>query len=332
MKEFSIDHQDSLTEFVGIQFKTDADRTVHMHMKKHCEGLKAKFPDLNYDKNYSTPLEPNSRFEQRVDQATTEEVTLYRSMIGKVLYIALMCRLDVAYPVSILSQYMLNPGKQHMDAIKRVIVYLANTSDYELEYTPSACDTPKPLTLMGLVDASYGGHSESCKSHSGMVMVCQSGIIHWRSMSQKTVTTSSSHAESKAAFSMAKEMVSLKGLFNEIHEQCSTSMNQMKFNHRANIVLVDNKATVDLMLEPKNQEKSRHWLVAYRWGNELQRQGMLRYKHVAGELNVSDLLTKPVTLATFKTIHNIINDQSWAQIILDHELDQFGYESMKIMS
>ena len=58
---------------------------------------------------------------------------------------------------------------------------------------------------------------------------------------------------------MAKEIMALKGMVAELHPP--NSIHSM--SDKASIVCVDNKATVDLLLEPKNQEKSRHWLIAY---------------------------------------------------------------------
>ena len=192
-----------------------------------------------------------------------------------------------------------------------------------MEYIPGPKLLPEPLALMGFVDASYGGHGESCKSHTGMVMTTQSGIIHWRSSSQKTLTTSSSHAEAKAAFSMAKEMMSIKGLLAEMHPTSEAS-SKYKFCGRANVILVDNKATVDLLLEPKSQEKSRHWLLAYKWVNELQRMGLLRFRHVHGENNVSDLLTKPVTTQVYNHVMDMMDKNDWRSTIQYHEYEELG--------
>ena len=96
---------------------------------------------------------------------------------------------------------------------------------------------------------------------------------------------------------MAKELMALKGMVSELHPPKSIH----SMSDTASVVCVDNKATVDLMLEPKNQEKSRHWLIAYKWVLELQKFGILRYKHIYGNLNVSDLLTKPVSTKVFDT-------------------------------
>ena len=41
------------------------------------------------------------------------------------MYLALT-RQDLAYELSVVSQYMHNPGEQHMKAVKRILRYLKN--------------------------------------------------------------------------------------------------------------------------------------------------------------------------------------------------------------
>ena len=69
--------------------------------------------------------------------------------------------------------------------------------------------------------------------------------------------------------------------------------------------------------------KSRHWLIAYTWVSELQKHGILRYKHIYGKLNASDMLAKPVTGKVFDNINDIINKGYWEEIIAEHEKSVF---------
>ena len=57
----------------------------------------------------------------------------------------------------------------------------------------------------------------------------------------------------------------------------------------ANMVLVDNEATVKLLREPRNTERSRHWLIAMSWVRMYQELGHLRVVWVAGSANAADL-------------------------------------------
>ena len=43
---------------------------------------------------------------------------LYRKAIGLLNYCAVVTRPDIAFPVSLLAQFMENPGKIHWEAIK----------------------------------------------------------------------------------------------------------------------------------------------------------------------------------------------------------------------
>ena len=254
----------------------------------------------------NTPLPPNIHFEPNAHQADDEDVSLFRSMIGKVLYISIMVRMDIAYAVSVLSQYILNPGEQHFKAMEHMINYLINTKSNGLKYMKGNGDNA-PLTLLGLVDASYGGHMHTHKSHTGIVHMASNGIINYRSMAQKTNSTSSSHAEAKAAFSMAKETLALKGFWHELETNIG---NVVPIDTNATTIVVDNRATVDLFHDPKSTEKSRHWLLAYTWVKELQLLGLLKFKWIQGKNNMIDLLTKPVSGTVFKELGPMVTESS----------------------
>ena len=307
-KQFQITHSEGCDDFVGIQIENTEDY-FKLHMTKHIDGLANKFTHITRNEKVHTPLPPNIHFEANAEQADDEDVSLFRSMIGKILYISLMVRLDAAYAVSVLSQYMLNPGKQHFDAIHHLINYLINTKTIGLEYLKnhSHKTCKHPHTLMGMVDASYGGHMHTHKSHTGMVHIATNGIIHYRSMAQKTNSTSSSHAEAKAAFSMAKETLAIKGFWTELESNIG---HIVPINTASTTILVDNRATVDLFHDPKSTEKSRHWLLAYTWVKELQLLGLLKFKWINGKQNLSDLLTKPVSGAVFNELGPLVGDSS----------------------
>ena len=45
----------------------------------------------------------------------------YASTVGSLMYAMVSTRLDIAQEVGVLSQFMVNPGKSHWDAVKRVL-------------------------------------------------------------------------------------------------------------------------------------------------------------------------------------------------------------------
>ena len=57
------------------------------------------------------------------------DVTLYRSMIGCLLYLT-ASRPDIAFSVSVCFRFQSNPKVSHLNAVKRIIKYFAGTCDY----------------------------------------------------------------------------------------------------------------------------------------------------------------------------------------------------------
>ena len=56
----------------------------------------------------------------------------YQEAVGSLMYVVIATRPDIAYAVSYLVRFMLNPGHAHWEAVKRVIRYLKGTKDTKL--------------------------------------------------------------------------------------------------------------------------------------------------------------------------------------------------------
>ena len=59
---------------------------------------------------------------------------LYTEVISSVLWPVVVSRPDAALAISLLSQFIQNPGPAHWEALKWVIVYLGSTKDLWLTF------------------------------------------------------------------------------------------------------------------------------------------------------------------------------------------------------
>jgi len=84
----------------------------------------------------STLMEPNALkvLVKNTGQATPKDIRLYQSIIGSLMYAMTQTRLDLAFPVSLLSRFATNPSAAHMGAAKRVLKYLKHTRDLGITY------------------------------------------------------------------------------------------------------------------------------------------------------------------------------------------------------
>ena len=66
--------------------------------------------------------------------ATSDLHSQFQSVIGSLLYIMLGTHPDIAFAVTKLSQFTVNPLQEHLDKALYICHYLAGTQDYSLVY------------------------------------------------------------------------------------------------------------------------------------------------------------------------------------------------------
>ena len=81
------------------------------------------------------------------------------------MYAATSTRPDIAFAVSILSQFMKNPGRMHWEAVKDVMRYLKGTTDLKLTLGG------KDRGLEAYVDADWGAPSVNSPVSDGQPRV-----------------------------------------------------------------------------------------------------------------------------------------------------------------
>ena len=159
-------------------------------------------------------MDPSIRFSKEQCPQTPEEVAdmckvPYREAIGSLNYCAVATRPDIAFPVSLLAQFMENPGRIHWEAVKRIFRYLLGTKNWKLMYGTTDSG------LEGYTDAD-GSSQEHRHAISGYVFLMNGGAISWSSKKQGLVTLSTAESEYVAATYAAKEALWLRRVISEV--------------------------------------------------------------------------------------------------------------------
>jgi hypothetical protein len=124
----------------------------------------------------------------------------YREAIGSLMYAAVATRPDIAFTVSILSQFLETPSQLHWQAVKRIFCYLISTKTLQLTYGMEL------QNMNGFTDAD-GASQPHRHVISGYAFLIDGGIVSWRSQKQELVTLSTAEAEYVAATHTAKEAI-----------------------------------------------------------------------------------------------------------------------------
>jgi len=117
-----------------------------------------------------------------------EEVdsTHYRRLADSLRYLV-HTQPDLAFAVVYVSRFMEQPTVEHLQAVKRVLRYMAGTLDYSLHY--------KRAHFIGYCDSDLAGDIDTSKSTSGTMFFLGDCLVSWQSIKQKVVALSSSKAE-----------------------------------------------------------------------------------------------------------------------------------------
>ena len=178
---------------------------------------------------------------------------------------------------------MVNPGKDHWEAVKWIFRYLRGSSKLCLTFGDS-----KPI-LEGYVDADWAGDLDGRKSTSGYLFTFVGGAVSWQSRLQKCVALSTTEAEYIAANEAGKEMLWLKRFLQEL------GLKQDGY-----VVNCDSQSAIDLSKNSMYHSRSKHIEVRYHWLRLVVEQQSFELEKIHTDENPADMLTKVVSREKLK--------------------------------
>ncbi|KAL0461225.1 UNVERIFIED_CONTAM: Retrovirus-related Pol polyprotein from transposon RE1 [Sesamum latifolium] len=99
-------------------------------------------------KPISTLVEPHAKMSSHEGQ-DLEDATMYRKLVGSLIYLTLT-RPDISFAVGVMSRYMQNSKKSHLEAVRRILRYVKGTLGYGIMFKRT-----KTADLVGYCDADY---------------------------------------------------------------------------------------------------------------------------------------------------------------------------------
>ena len=147
-----------LTYFSGLQVM-QTDSGIYINQAKYVRNLVKRF-GLDKATHARTPMAANAKLTNDPSSESID-VTLYRSMIGCLLYL-IASQPDIAFSVGVCSRFQYNPKVSHLNAVKRIIKYVSETCDYGLFYSKES-----NLSLVGFFDSDWAGNADDRKSTTG---------------------------------------------------------------------------------------------------------------------------------------------------------------------
>ena len=156
-----------------------------------------------------TPIEPG----QKLDISEEEEGVdkgQYQRLVGKLIYLS-HTRPDIAFAISVISQFMHNPKNSHLQSAYRVLKYLKATPSKGILYRRN-----ETLRLEGYIDADWAGAVLDKRSTSGYCTLLGGNLETWRSKKQTVVSRSSAESEFRSMALGICELLWLKIILEDL--------------------------------------------------------------------------------------------------------------------
>lgn len=304
LQRFRMKDLGAVDSYLGIRIRRDRpNKRIFIDQQSYIDEAIEKFR-MKDAKSVRTPFPSGLQLQESKTECPRETRTLYQSIIGTILYIALGTRPDICFAVTRLSRYNANPSEAHLSAARYVLRYLKSTSTMKITYEGNSM-----ADYLSYSDSDWAADRDDRHSTSGFVLMLATGAVSWRSRRQKTVALSSADAEYMELSDLSRQLAWIINFSEEIQYPSTNAIP----------MCVDNQSAIFIASNPVNESKTKHIAIRYHYIREFLEKdddGKLKAKlyYVPTEEQVADLFTKGLsyekTLKFRKAMGLTLEDES----------------------
>lgn len=280
-KEFEIKDLGQLRYFLGMEIARSKEGIVVSQRKYTLDLLKET--GMSGCKPADTPIEANVKLGE-VKKGVHVNACRYQRLVGKLIYLS-HTRPDIAFAVSMVSQFMHSPCEEHFEAVFRILRYLKATPGKGLFFGKN-----QQRGIEVYTDADWAGSITDRRSTSGYCTFIWGNLVTWRSKKQSVVARSSAEVEFRSMAQGVCEVLCLKRVLEELKQPFSLPMR----------LYCDNKSAISIAHNPVLHDRTKHVEIDRHFIKEKLDEGIICTPFVPTVKQLADVFTKSLMRQPFE--------------------------------
>ncbi len=158
--------QGTLSSFCGVEVKI-TDLQISLSMKYYWKKIMQRF-GISANDTEDRPLKTKIDKKDCAETTNKKRKLTYLQIIGSIIFGYTHCRLDLAFPVGMLTRVMHAPNESHMKQFLDLLKYISKTMDWGLNFYRDCTVTyGMNFIFFGHCDSSHADELSTCRSTGG---------------------------------------------------------------------------------------------------------------------------------------------------------------------
>jgi hypothetical protein len=280
-------------KFLGIKVESETSNGYKMSQKAMIDALVDQF-GLKNSKPVGTPIAEVIHAAEDMKLLNVSETSEFRTLAGALLWIARCTRPDIGFAVHHMTRKTHAPRICDYKSGKRILRYLAGTSDYKLEVKRSV--EGEEVCFEVYTDADWASEHTDRKSVNAALTYLNGMLVSWHCSKQSLVSLSTMESEFVSASRGIQEAMGCYYMVKELGQPIRLPI-QLR---------MDNQAAIATIMNEASSSKTKHVDIKHKYVKELYRLKIVLPSYVTTTNMKADILTKFMPTPNFVRLRTMI--------------------------
>jgi transposase InsO family protein len=283
LKAFDGTDNGNLTSFCGVEIKVKENQ-ISLSMEYYWNKLMAKFnvPEHEVEDSPVKTKILRSECPAVPDPAIKNN---YLQIIGSIIYGFTHCRLDLAFPVNLMTRVMHSPAEQHYKLLHKLLRYINGTKNWDLTfYKDVTVQYGMEFVFFCCVDSAHADDDETHRSTGGWFFFLRRGQGSVAAKSGQTTDIPLSSTESETIWGSHATM---QGAF------IKQFLDETKIFARTSFELhEDSQPMINAQKRNVSQSRFKHIKTKHHYIRKMIFDGWCKLVKIPTQYNTADMATK----------------------------------------